>query len=383
MRVCLVGGIFGKDAAYRASHQVTPETVLSAALSAAGVEVTETGHNDYRPDRGHFDIVHVHHMGRAALASAALLPRGRRLVFTGHDGTMLSGTERGRLRRTAFAYVARRADALVALSGAERRFLETVARGQVPVFTIPNGIPTTHYRLDGPVAAPAGAAGGAHQLFFVGQLLPLKGIDVLLRAVAQLRQSLPVTLSLAYQTDLLETELRALVNTLGLEGAVHFLGPLPPEDLARRYRGAACVVLPSRAESLPSVLIEALLCGTPVVSTTVGGIPELVGDHGELVAPDDVGGLAQAIRRVLTGPAQRPERRAARSRYATERFGVDRMARDHLACYEAVLGSAAARRVSPVESALVRLALRGYYGRPAGPESAPSPNRISPEPSTP
>ena len=81
---------------------------------------------------------------------------------------------------------------------------------------------------------------------------------------------------------------------------VRFLGPLPREDVLKVFRAADAALLTSAWENLPHTVLEALAVGTPVVATAVGGVPEVVrdGENGLLVAPGDLDGLAEAIRRV-------------------------------------------------------------------------------------
>ena len=239
MRVCLVGGIFGRPAAYRRLHPHAPETVLASALAGRGVEVDTVGHGEFVPSAA-FDVIHVHHLGRAAYLMAATDVCAP-FVFTGHDGQMLCGYERSRLRREAFRFVLDRSDAAVALGDEEAGFLRDL--GHPRVATIPNGVPA----LFGEAPLDLERRG----LLYVGQLVPLKGVDVLLRALELLRRHGDEPLTLAYHNAQLEPELRELARTLGLGDRVRFAGAHSPEQLVQRYARARLVVLPSHAEALP------------------------------------------------------------------------------------------------------------------------------------
>ena len=103
MKICLVGGIFGRPEAVRSKQLATPETVLLDRFRKAGVDVHPVGHAGFQPSDD-FDIIHVHHFGRAAVKMASSKCRGR-FVFTGHDGQIITGWERSWLRRYAFQYV--------------------------------------------------------------------------------------------------------------------------------------------------------------------------------------------------------------------------------------------------------------------------------------
>src|SRR4051794_24791216 len=120
MKICLVGGIFDRDESLRAKHTLTPETILLDGFRKAGVDVHVVGHARFQPSDD-FDVIHVHHMGRAALKMASSRCRVP-FVFTGHNGLIPTGYERSLLRKSAFHYVVRKADAFVALSQAEARY---------------------------------------------------------------------------------------------------------------------------------------------------------------------------------------------------------------------------------------------------------------------
>src|SRR5262249_5066191 len=144
MRICLVGGIFGRDENLRAKQALTPETILLDGFRRAGVQVQAIGHAHFQPS-DEFDVVHVHHLGRAALTMAAS-NSGACVAFPGHNGLVVTGYERSILRRSAFHYVVRKADAVVALSQAEARYFAGGGAG-AKVHLIPNGIPADVFRL--------------------------------------------------------------------------------------------------------------------------------------------------------------------------------------------------------------------------------------------
>jgi glycosyltransferase involved in cell wall biosynthesis len=278
------------------------------------------------------------------MAAAAV---GGRFVFTGHDGQALCGSERNPLRRWALRHVLRRCDAAVALSQVEADFLRAQAPG-TRVEVIPNGIPAT---FDvGEVERPRSG------LLYVGQLLPLKRVDVLLKAVALLRFRRATSLSLVYHNAQLEPALRRLAAGLGIADAVAFLGAKTPAELATLYADAEAVVLPSRAECLPSVVSEALLAGTPVVATRVGGIPEQLGGFGELVAPGDARALAAAIERVLSAPPSAERRRAARE-HVRRAYSPAQMVEGHLRLYRSLASGERRRPGTSVEGAVLRVML--------------------------
>jgi glycosyltransferase involved in cell wall biosynthesis len=175
------------------------------------------------------------------------------------------------------------------------------------------------------------------RLAAVGRLIPIKGLDTLLRAVAAARTEVPgLTLELAGAGPE-EDELRGLADSLGLDDAVCFLGPVSP--IAPVYERALAVVVPSRGEGFGMVALEAMERGRAVVASRVGGLPELVvaGETGFLVPPDDLEALRAAIAMAASDPARTAELGAAGRRRALEHFPEERPAERLDAIYRRAL----------------------------------------------
>jgi glycosyltransferase involved in cell wall biosynthesis len=131
-----------------------------------------------------------------------------------------------------------------------------------------------------------------------------KGLDTLLEAFAVLRAVRPhLRLEVVGSGDDLP-RYRDRCRTLGIESSVRFRGWLSGLDLAKGYRDATVVALPTRNESFPTVLLEAMSSAVPVVATTVGGIPELVdnGRTGFLIDPGDAAGLTDCLAQIIDDP---------------------------------------------------------------------------------
>lgn len=141
----------------------------------------------------------------------------------------------------------------------------------------------------------------------VGRLVEKKGFDVLVRACAILKDEGVRFQCRIVGTGALERPLRALIAELGLEDQVTLAGPMPRETLITEYPRASVVVAPcvigtdGNRDGLPTVLIEAMALGVPVISTDVTGIPELVRHDrtGQIVPQNDPAALAVAIRATL------------------------------------------------------------------------------------
>ncbi|MFD0428852.1 glycosyltransferase family 4 protein [Streptomyces zhihengii] len=165
---------------------------------------------------------------------------------------------------------------------------------------------------------------GHPRILFAGSLARTagyKGLPDLLRAVARLVPAVPdVTLDIAGSGSGAAGH-RALADRLGIGRRVTFLGQLDAPGLAAAYQRARVLALPTYDDSFPTVLVEAMACGRPVVTTPVGGIPSLVADGGNglLVRPGDGGALAAALRSVLVDDAlARRLGSAGRARVARE-----------------------------------------------------------------
>jgi glycosyltransferase involved in cell wall biosynthesis len=158
----------------------------------------------------------------------------------------------------------------------------------------------TPERYDG-APDPKGAA-----LVFVGRLAPVKGLPILLRALAPLKERHPQIHLTVIGDGPGRSALQHQTDAAGLTENVTFVGYKSQSEVAEALRAADMLVLPSFAEGVPVVLMEAMAARRPVVTTHIAGIPELVtdGTSGLLVPPGDVAALTTAIETVLSDPAR-------------------------------------------------------------------------------
>ena len=171
----------------------------------------------------------------------------------------------------------------------------------------------------------------ATDVVFIGELRHLKGVDVLLDALAILaRDGRPVSATIIGAGPDAD-QFRAQAERLGLAPSTRFLSAMPVREGFARGR---VMVAPSRAESLPYIVLEAAAAAVPLITTDVGGIPEVFGPQSaRLIPPGDASALAQAIRAALADPAaQRNETLTLRARVQAE-FSADVMADAVLAAY--------------------------------------------------
>ncbi|CUH51135.1 glycosyltransferase family 4 protein [Shimia marina] len=143
-------------------------------------------------------------------------------------------------------------------------------------------------------------------LLFVGRLAPVKGLPILLRALEPLTRQFPDIRLTVVGDGPGRTALEHQVETSGLAEHVRFVGYKSQTEVAEALKAADLFVLPSFAEGVPVVLMEAMAARRPVVATQIAGIPELVADGGAglLVPPGDVAALSAAISKILANPAR-------------------------------------------------------------------------------
>ena len=361
MKICLVGGIFDRSEAMRSKHLVTPETVLLDGFRKAGMDVHPVGHAQFQPSDD-FDVIHVHHFGRAAVKMASSKCRGR-FVFTGHNGQIVTGWERSWLRRYTFHYVVDKAEAVVALSNAEAKYLAGVTAAE-KVHTIPNGIPADVFRASGGLRKQSVKPN--YDVLYVGQLIDWKGVNFLIEAIKTLRKQWNVHLRLVYHNAQLEADLKRQTHDLGIEDHVDFVGICGPSELVEEYHKADLLVLPSFADCLPSVITEAFLCGTPVVAGGVCGVPEQIGSYGLTVPPGDSAALAAAIETIFVNRHRYQAIAAEIRAYAENKYSPEAMVAGHLALYRDLTSGSALSAKRPITrmDIAVRTAVDMYWRRP-------------------
>ncbi|MFJ4844823.1 MULTISPECIES: glycogen synthase [unclassified Streptomyces] len=245
------------------------------------------------------------------------------------------------------------ADAVVAVShGMRADILESYpALDPSRVHVVHNGIDTRLYRPD-----PDESVLHAHGIdptrpyvLFVGRITRQKGVPHLLRAARRLDPDIQLVLAAgAPDTPAVDAEFRDLVEQLGQSrrGVVWIPGMLPRPEVVQLLTHAAVFVCPSVYEPLGIVNLEAMACGTAVVASAVGGIPEVVRDGvtGVLVPyeeKDPAGfeeGLAAAVNAVAGDPAAAARMGAAGRERAVAEFGWDAVARRTVDVYERTLG---------------------------------------------
>jgi glycosyltransferase involved in cell wall biosynthesis len=163
---------------------------------------------------------------------------------------------------------------------------------------VPNGIDTDIFH------PMPGVVKDDHRIIVTNSAdTPLKGLTYLLQAVAEIRQRRPIRLVVIGQPKP-KGAIERLVRQLGLAPQVTFTGRISNAAFVRQYARARIAVVPSVYEGFGLPAGEAMACGVPVIATTGGALPEVVGDAGVLVPPRDAPALAAAIEDLLDNPAK-------------------------------------------------------------------------------
>jgi glycosyltransferase involved in cell wall biosynthesis len=248
------------------------------------------------------DIIHAHHVWvTAALAHETGIP----YIISCH-GTDLMGYKAGPRYRELALTGAQNAHAIIAISRqvqAEAMQVYQLPKAKLPL--IWNGFGSDHFKIlpeitKASVLKEFKLTGSNRPLLsFVGKFTEFKGIDVLLKAAAIYEPLLPGIQTLLVGHGGLWDEMQTRIADLNLQG-VHCLGHQDQDTVARIYNAADLSIVPSRIEPFGLVAIEALACGTPVVATNAGGLPDFINESiGALVPVDHHEILAETIVREI------------------------------------------------------------------------------------
>ena len=272
----------------------------------------------------HPDVLHGHGSkggSFARLIGTALRLKGERPVriYCPHGGSLHFDQKslEGRLYFTLERILERMTDGLVFVSDFERRSYEAkIGRPGAATVLAHNGLNPEEFE---PIVPRPDAA----DFLYIGMLRELKGTDVFIRAVARLHRDGYAVRALVVGVGDEREVYESMVRELGLIEHVEFHDPMPIREALPLAR---TVVLPSRAESFPYVVLETLAAAVPLVATRVGGIPEIFEGHvGRLVPPGDVAALAEAMWHEVSEPADGIAFAATMRRSLAERFTVAQM----------------------------------------------------------
>lgn len=279
------------------------------------------------------DVLHGHGAKGGFYARLARFGGGKAIaIYTPHGGVLhfSRASQSGRIFHRLERLLMKQTGAIVFESAyAQRTYAALIGEPTCPTRIIHNGLTQDEF-------VPVPPDSDAADFVFVGELRDLKGIHVLVEALAGVRRpdGQPATLTLAGdgpdRAALLEQ-----IGRLGLTDRITLPGAQPARAMFSRGH---CIIVPSLAESLPYIVLEAAAAQLPVIATNVGGIPEIFsGTSGSLIPPSNVPALQRAMQLVLDNPqAARAEMAVRLSRIESD-FSLASMAGQIEALYQSLL----------------------------------------------
>ncbi len=291
------------------------------------------------------DVIHGHGAKGGAFARLAFARKPAIRAYTPHGGSLLldPASVSGKAYLGAERLLMTRGDLyLFESTYSARIFKERIGTPDGVVRVVHNGVAASEFE-------PITPATEQTDLVFLGELRRVKGIDVLIDAIGTLRQNGTAVTATLVGSGPEEAALRAQVTRLNLEHAIRFLPPMAARDAMAHGR---IMVIPSRAESLPYVVLEAIAAGKPLITTDVGGIPEIYGPQSAALLPaGNPAVLAETIMRAVGAPAALTEpAQKLRARVAAA-FSLNAMVDGVLAGYVASI-----ERVPALSQALLSVA---------------------------
>ncbi len=275
------------------------------------------------------NVVHGHGAKGGAYARLIAHSHGAKSFYTPHGGSLHynPGSPVGFVFLTLERWLAKRTDGIIF----ESAFSQTIYQRKIGtppclVRVIHNGIGEDDFQPHLPKK-------NASDFVFIGELRKLKGVDVLLHALARLK-----TLGKPYNCTIAgdgpdAAYFQELSMQLGLNEQVSFVGF---KAASQAFGDGRCLVIPSRAESFPYIVLEGAAAGLPIISTNVGGIPEIFGDQAELlIAPDSVDDLAESLEFAKETPDEMKRRANILRLRVKDLFSVSAMADHTVGFYQA------------------------------------------------
>src|ERR1041385_2878440 len=274
------------------------------------------------------DILHGHGAKGGAFSRLAFGSPATR-VYTPHGGSLLFShdTLAGRTYLTSERLMMPRGDLYLFESEfSANTFERKIGRPKGLIRIVHNGVTPAEFE-------PVLTAADATDLIFLGELRVLKGVDLLIDAIAQLRHEGREVTATLVGAGPDQAQFHEQVERLALADLIHFRAPMPAREAQTLGR---IMVMPSRMESFPYVVLEAAAAGKPLIATRVGGIPEIYGPLADaLVPPDDAEALTRAIARMLDKPS--PKLTSQLRDRVAQTFTAENMVNGVLSAYAAAI----------------------------------------------
>ena len=271
-----------------------------------------------------FDLIDAHYFYPDGVAATLLGHWLKKPVIITARGSDLNLLPHHPIPRRLIQRAAQRAAHLITVSGALKEVLVQLGADANKITVLRNGVDLTLFQPTEREKTRRQLALTTHPLLVsVGNLVPGKGHDLVIRAIEPLE---PFQL-LIIGSGPEQQNLERLVQQLNLDQRVQFKTHLPQAELAKYYSAADALVLASASEGWANVLLESLACGTPVISTAVGGSPELITapEAGRLVQERTPQALTQAIQDLFAHLPDREDTRRFASRFNWEETSAGQM----------------------------------------------------------
>jgi glycosyltransferase involved in cell wall biosynthesis len=284
------------------------------------------------------DVVHTHGYRIDVVERGVAARLGIPTVTTVHGPSMVGGAK-GAIYEWIQRRNYRRFDAVVAVSAALHK--TTLADGVRPerLHLVPNawgGLQSPLSRAE--ARRLLGLDEATPVLGWVGRMIPVKGGDVFLDAMRLLPEPRPIAVMIGHGSE--EEALRRSAQRWGIGEAVRFYPHIT--DAGRYFAAFDAFVLSSRSEGLPVVLLEAMAAGVPIIATSVGGVPEVVGEGEAVLVPsEDADALAAGIRVMFDDPASTHRRVASATERLRTSFAFDPWLERYEKVYRRVIGGKA------------------------------------------
>lgn len=290
--------------------------------------------------RHRIDLIDAHYFypdGVAAVLLGRVLCKPVVITARGSDINLIPEHA---LPRHIIRWAAGRAAGIIAVSQALKKAMVEMGIPSEKIVVLRNGVDLEMFRPGDRKQARSGLGVTGKVLLSVGHLVEAKGHELAIAAISKLRNCTLVIAGAGPERSRLE----ALAASLGVADCIRFLGPVPHSNLRQVYVAADALVLASIREGWPNVLLEAMACGTPVIASPVGGIPEIVcaPEAGVLMLERSAAGIAEAVERLFSRLPRREDTRA----YA-EKFSWDETTSGQIQLFKQILekaGNSGARR---------------------------------------
>lgn len=280
-----------------------------------------------------FDLIDAHYYYPDCVAAALLAKWFRKPLVATARGSDINLISRYPIQRRLIRWTAAQAKASVCVSHALSKVLASIADESARIEVFTNGVDLARFQPQEPASARQ-ALGWPDMptLLSVGNLVENKGHHIAIELLSVLPEFRLVIVGAGPEMS----RLQALSGSLGVAGRVTFVGSVPQERLSTYYGASNILLLASNREGWPNVLLESMACGTPVVATNVGGVPEIVRtpEAGRISDERSVAGFLSEIRDLQ---ANYPDHTAVR-RYA-EMFGWEATTLAQLSLFSNVLKS--------------------------------------------